>query len=129
MQLKVLVAEDSPSNAKLLRRILTSMGHDIVLVGDGLAAVEALKQHSENGKPFHAVMLDLGLPIMTGQEVLSAVRGCTASYRDVPIIVISAHALDDSRRLCKELVCRPCKTQLNQRLLACLTLMCFFLHI
>ena len=74
---KVLVAEDDVDLAALLERHLQRDGHDVVVVGLGLAAwSEAVSGD------FDVVVLDLGLPDIDGVEVCRRIR------RDVPAMPV-----------------------------------------
>ena len=79
---RVLIAEDDRMVQKALLRLFEHAGFSVDIASDGKSALEA----------FHAtipaaVVLDLGLPIMTGQEVCREIR---RESRTVPIIILSA---------------------------------------
>jgi two-component system, chemotaxis family, chemotaxis protein CheY len=68
----VLIAEDSPESAELLRGILEDMGiGHIEIVKDGRAALYALQNCSP---PYDIVLCDWDMPEMTGIEVRKAVK-------------------------------------------------------
>jgi two-component system KDP operon response regulator KdpE len=76
----LLVDDDQP----LLRALsigLSAHGYEVVTAGDGPKAItEAVKVHPD------VILLDLGLPGLSGMDVIDAVRG----WSDVPIVVLSA---------------------------------------
>ena len=79
---RVLIAEDDRMVQKALLRLFEHAGFSVDIASEGKSALEA----------FHAtipaaVVLDLGLPIMTGQEVCREIR---RESRTVPIIILSA---------------------------------------
>jgi PAS domain S-box-containing protein len=93
--LRLLLAEDNPVNQKLAVKLLTTRGHAVRVANNGVEAVEAA-QHER----FDAILMDLQMPVMGGIEACKAIRaGETASSR-VPIIAITAHAMDRDRDLC-----------------------------
>jgi DNA-binding response OmpR family regulator len=85
---RVLVVEDDSEIAGVLRRSLDREGYDVRLAGDG---VEALEQASVFQPD--AVVLDLGLPRMDGEEVAKRLR----NEGDVPILMLTARDAVDSR--------------------------------
>lgn len=78
---RVLVVDDDPEVAYLLRELFSSMGYTVAvaLTGeDGLAQVATFQPDT--------VLLDLTLPGMTGAEVLDAIR---ASYPGIPVLAMT----------------------------------------
>ncbi len=65
-QNRVLVAEDNPVTRDLLRLLLTQRGYHVDLVGDGKAALNALKK-----KYYDIVLIDFHMPEMDGTEVVA----------------------------------------------------------
>lgn len=80
--MRVLLVEDNPSLCSWLSRALRKDGYTVDTTGDGEAAAGLLAREA-----FDAVILDLGLPRLSGQEVLRRVR---ARGNDVPILVLTA---------------------------------------
>lgn len=76
----ILIVEDSASMRQTMRGILEAAGHRVGEAGDGDAALAAL-----DSQPVQLMLLDLGLPMMRGEDVLAAVR----KRSRVPIIVVS----------------------------------------
>ena len=68
-KLRVLVADDNPTNREVLGKILERGGHDATLVNDGEQALDAV----EHGR-FDIVLLDRNMPRMGGMEALQAIR-------------------------------------------------------
>lgn len=87
--LKLLVIDDHHANREVMHRLMQRAGHETTLVADGAAGLAGLQ---EAGVPFDAVFLDLHMPGMSGQEVLSAIR--RAGDR-TPVIVLSADSDPD----------------------------------
>ena len=76
----ILVVDDEPPIRRLLRTSLTAQGYAVLEAESGAAALEVAKRDAPD-----LLILDLGLPDMSGLEVIRALRG-TAS---LPIIVLS----------------------------------------
>ena len=66
---KILIVEDDRSLQHVLGRLLEAAGYSVASEADG---VEALEQLSRN--KFDLVLLDVGLPRLSGLEVLSRLR-------------------------------------------------------
>jgi two-component system, OmpR family, KDP operon response regulator KdpE len=77
----VLVIDDDPALVRALGINLRARGYEVYAAGTGTNALRLAASH-----PPDAVVLDLGLPDMDGNEVIAGLRGWT----DVPIIVLSA---------------------------------------
>ncbi|MEZ4436655.1 MAG: ATP-binding protein [bacterium] len=90
---RVLVVEDNLVNQKITRWMLERHGYACVVVGDGIRALEA-----EAHQPFDAILMDCQMPEMDGLEATRRLRarGCT-----LPIIALTAGALEDERAACR----------------------------
>lgn len=95
--LRILVAEDNPTNQTLLRMILSREGHDVVLANDGR---QALAHYSEGG--FDLVLMDMQMPEMDGLEATRAIRALETerSWPAVTVVAITANAMQGDRELC-----------------------------
>ncbi len=80
----ILVVDDVEHNRELLGRLLMSMGHKIVAVDSGRAALDKLEEAN-----FDLMILDIMMPEMNGFEVLEH-RRTSQRLREVPVIVVSA---------------------------------------
>jgi len=81
--MRILLADDDPQILRALRITLSARGYDVTTASDGRAAVDAAtKVHPD------LVVLDLGMPGLTGIEVIEALRGWT----QVPILVVSGRS-------------------------------------
>lgn len=92
MKKRVLVIEDNPWNARLIREILGEDEYDIVDAPDGEAGIEEASQNTPD-----IVLLDLMLPRMSGEEVARKLRDIEA-LQNIPIIVVTANASTDLRQ-------------------------------
>jgi DNA-binding response OmpR family regulator len=78
----VLVVEDDPDTAELLRLVLTRAGHDVTQADDGRAGLRAAYHRRPD-----LVVLDVGLPELDGWAVLERLREVT----DVPVLMLTGH--------------------------------------
>ncbi len=94
---KILVAEDDVLNRTLLERILEGYDVDILTVGDGGAAVDAILDADRDGKPFDLVLMDMLMPVVDGYAATSQVRH--AGYRG-PIVALTGNTRGEDREKC-----------------------------
>jgi CheY-like chemotaxis protein len=98
--LRILVAEDNRVGRKLLTTLLRKRGHKVTTVETGRAAVDVLDSAP---RPFDVVLMDVQMPEMGGFEATRMIRAReTSSGRHVPIIALTAHALQGDRERCLE---------------------------
>lgn len=81
---KILVVEDDQTVQKALRRLFVSNGYNVEVAQTGLAGLESFRS-----APPSAVVLDLRLPGMSGQEVCREIKSKAPT---LPVIVLSANA-------------------------------------
>ncbi len=94
--LKVLVAEDSPVNRTLLRRLLEKREHQVVEVTDGQQALETVASNR-----FDLVLMDIQMPVLDGLRTATAIRERERSTGGrLPLIAVTAHALKGDRERC-----------------------------
>jgi PAS domain S-box-containing protein len=94
--LRVLVAEDSPVNRTVVKRLLEKAGHQVHTVENGRLALEALETER-----FDALLVDVQMPEMDGLEATQAIRAAEAgSSERLPIIVLTAQAMATDRDRC-----------------------------
>jgi DNA-binding response OmpR family regulator len=84
---RVLVADDDPDIRELVKFKLEQGGHDVTTVGDGEAALAAVRADG----PFALILLDVMMPRLTGIEVCEALRS-DAATRSIPILLLTAKA-------------------------------------
>jgi CheY-like chemotaxis protein/anti-sigma regulatory factor (Ser/Thr protein kinase) len=77
---RTLIVDDDRGFRHVMAALLQEAGHGVVQVGDGPAALDELKR-----APFDVMLLDVGLPGMSGLDVLAEVQNLTAPPRVVMI--------------------------------------------
>ena len=87
--LRVLVAEDDPTNQYLAQEVLTRLGCSVDLVEDGQAAVDrALSQ------PYDLILMDLHMPELNGLEATARIRAQGNAIEQPWIAALTASALN-----------------------------------
>jgi CheY-like chemotaxis protein len=92
--MSLLIAEDNAINADMLTRILQRMGHSVVVVEDGAKAVQQWRE-----RIFDAVLMDIQMPGMSGDEALREIRlQEKGTGRRTPVIAVTAYALPNEQK-------------------------------
>jgi class 3 adenylate cyclase len=97
---RVLVADDSAVNRKLLVQLLGRLGLQSIEVEDGAAALAVL--HADGPAGIDVVLLDVVMPELDGFETLAAIKADEA-LRDLPVIMVSGVDELDSVVRCIEM--------------------------
>ena len=90
----VLLVEDNPVNQTVIEAMLRSLGFTVSVATDGAQAVR-----SAEGNDFEVILMDCRLPIIDGYEATRQIRQLPGR-RDVPIIALTANALQGDRETC-----------------------------
>ena len=94
---RVLVAEDNLINQKVIARILKKMGYVVAVADHGGEALKLLESET-----FDVVLMDCQMPIMDGFATTRAIRGMTSVVAEIPIIALTANAMEGDRERCIE---------------------------
>jgi CheY-like chemotaxis protein/nitrogen-specific signal transduction histidine kinase len=93
-QVRLLLAEDNPINRRVLSLQLQQLGYQPETAGDGLEALQKIKE----GR-FDLVLMDCQMPHLDGYEVTRRLRA-EGSSRQPVIVALTAHALEGEREKC-----------------------------
>lgn len=88
---RILLIEDNEFNRDALGRLLVRHGFSVLVARDGAEGVELALQARPD-----LILMDLGLPLIDGHEATRMLRGAPAT-RGIPIIALTAHAMDSDR--------------------------------
>jgi PAS domain S-box-containing protein len=88
-RLQILVVEDNPINRLVVREMLQAQGHNVHEAHDGEDGVQAAATHR-----FDVILMDISMPRMDGLEATRAIRASSGKSHAVPIIALTAHALE-----------------------------------
>jgi len=99
---RILLAEDSPDNQRLIRHLLQSTGAEVAVADNGQSAVDLALDEFRQGAAFDLVLMDMQMPILDGYEATSRLRA--AGYRR-PILALTAHALGAEHDKCRAAGC------------------------
>lgn len=89
---KILLAEDNRTNQLVFRKMVSKLDLDLAIANDGFEAVNAFKTYRPD-----VIFMDISMPGMDGKEATARIREIEGSGPNVPIIAVTAHAMDGDR--------------------------------
>jgi signal transduction histidine kinase/ActR/RegA family two-component response regulator len=94
---RILVAEDSPVNQALIRAILGKAGYDLMIVNDGMEALDALA-----AARYDLVLMDMQMPNLDGLAATVRIREMEIESGGprTPIVALTANAFEEDRQRC-----------------------------
>ncbi len=96
MAARVLVVEDSSVIRRLIEVCLRPASLELIMAEDGPTGLESVRAEHPD-----LVVLDIGLPVMDGWQVLDEIRR-DPRLAQLPVLVLTAHAEEESRRRADE---------------------------
>ncbi len=92
---RVLIAEDNVVNQRVALLQLRRLGCRADAVANGAEVIDALERI-----PYDLVLMDCQMPDVDGFEATRRIRDSRASYRDIPIVAMTANAMNGDRARC-----------------------------
>ena len=96
--MRVLLVEDNLINQRLAVELMQTRGAEVTVANNGQEAIDQLNAVAPDY--YHVVLMDLQMPVMDGYEATRSLRA-NFRYLELPIIAITAHAMDEELELCK----------------------------
>ena len=92
---RILVVDDQPDNRRILRDLLTSVGHEVIEALTGEEAVASVEARVPD-----LILMDIQLPGIDGYEATRRIKAKPA-LRAIPLIVVTSYALsgDETKAL------------------------------
>jgi len=91
---KVLLVEDNEMNRDMLSRRLSRKGFEVIVALDGAEALQAALAEVPA-----LILMDMSLPVMDGWEATRRIKA-EAATAAIPVIGLTAHAMDGDREKC-----------------------------
>ena len=91
METRILYVEDNEDNVYMLVRRLKRKGYEVVVAADGVKGIEMARTDAPS-----LILMDLSLPVLDGWEATRQLKAAPET-RDIPIIALSAHAMENDR--------------------------------
>ncbi len=88
-RMRVLAAEDNRTNQLVFRKMVKDLAIELVFANNGREAVELFQSFDPD-----MIFMDISMPEMDGREAATAIRSLEAGYSHVPIVALTAHAMD-----------------------------------
>ena len=92
--LRILLADDNPTNQRIVELMLEAYGYIIDIAGNGQEAVNLIR----SGLPYDLILMDVQMPVMDGPTATRAIRAMSAPIRTVPIIALTANVLPEQHQ-------------------------------
>lgn len=106
-EVRILIAEDQPTNRLLLKRILAKAGFVLAEVEDGQAAISKWSEW----KP-HLILMDEDMPVKKGSEATREIKALASAENNPVIVSLTAYALEQAKTSaleagCSDFVAKP----------------------
>ena len=102
-ELRICIAEDNLINQRIAISFVQKLGFKCDAYLDGFKTIEALERASDNGRPFHLILMDVQMPHCDGYEATKLIRKHKdPNIRNVLIIAMTASAIQGDREKCLE---------------------------
>jgi two-component system cell cycle response regulator DivK len=110
MASRILVVEDDADNRRIVVKVLTLDGYDILEAADGRAALSLARDEHPD-----LILMDLAIPRLDGWEACRQLKGDPRTA-DIPVIALTAFAMrgDEERARkagCDGYLSKPCRPQ------------------
>jgi signal transduction histidine kinase/response regulator RpfG family c-di-GMP phosphodiesterase len=92
----VLVVDDNHLNQRVASELLEAVGAQVVIAGDGLAALDVLSQ-----REIDCVLMDVQMPVMDGMEATRRIRD-DSRFGNLPVIAMTANARGEDEQQCRD---------------------------
>ncbi len=96
---RVLLVEDNEMNRDMLSRRLGRKGFEVVMAEDGAQALEMAISEAPA-----LILMDMNLPVIDGWEATRRLKAQAATAA-IPVIGLTAHAMDGDREACLQAGC------------------------
>jgi two-component system cell cycle response regulator DivK len=91
---QILYVEDNPQNMRLVRKMLTSAGYQVIEAFDGFSGLQAVAEERPS-----LILLDINLPDIDGLEVTARIKS-DPELALIPIVALTANAMHGDRERC-----------------------------
>ena len=95
----ILVAEDSVATRRMLDKVLTSVGYQVIVCRDGQEALEQVEQYQGR---IDLILSDVEMPRLNGFELLEKVRNLSA-FKNTPIVMATSRTGERHQQQAKRL--------------------------
>ena len=93
---RILLVEDNKVNQMIAQKVLEKTGFEVDVADDGTVAVEKVRGATPG--QYDLILMDIQMPIMDGYEATRQIRALDSPLAGIPIIALSANALEEDKR-------------------------------
>ena len=93
---RILLVEDNKINQMIAQKVLEKAGFEVDIADDGTVAVEKVRGAAPG--QYDLILMDIQMPIMNGYEATRQIRALDSPLARIPIIALSANALEEDKR-------------------------------
>jgi two-component system cell cycle response regulator DivK len=105
MAIRLLLVEDNEMNRDMLSRRLARKGFEVLIATDGQEGIDqTLKEKPD------LILMDMSLPVVDGWEATRRLKA-NPDCCNIPVIGLTAHAMDGDREKCLEAGCNEYETK------------------
>ncbi|QMV13940.1 ATP-binding protein [Vibrio spartinae] len=102
--IRILIVEDNKINVEVAKGYLSDLHFEFDVANNGQAAIEILTRATQEGRPFHCILMDCQMPIMNGYDCARQIRfeHSDIGHEKTPIIAMTANAFSGEKEKCLE---------------------------
>ena len=93
---RILLVEDNKINQMIAQKVLEKAGFEVDIADDGTVAVEKVRGAASG--QYDLILMDIQMPVMDGYEATRRIRALDSPLAGLPIIALSANALEEDKR-------------------------------
>ncbi len=94
---EIILAEDNKINQQIIKELLSREGFHVTIANDGQEVIELLE---EQECEYEVILMDIQMPNLNGREATRVIRKSEKNYKDIPIVAMTANALEVERKKC-----------------------------
>jgi len=113
---RILLAEDGPDNQRLISFHLRKAGATVDVADNGAIALEKILQADAAETPYDLLVTDMQMPEMDGYTLARTLRQRGLGVERLPIVALTAHAMQGDREKCLEAGCDDYATKPIEKL-------------
>ncbi|CAI2172268.1 11427_t:CDS:10 [Funneliformis geosporum] len=98
----ILCVEDNPINLKVIQHQLSKLGYQTIAATNGQEAVNLIQAESGHSGRISLILMDCAMPVMSGFDASKAIRAIPSTISRIPIIALTASAVQGTRDKCIE---------------------------
>lgn len=95
----VILAEDNKINQAIVKELLTREGFEVTIANDGMEVLDILDKDEFD---YQLILMDIQMPKLNGREATKIIRETENKNQNIPIVAMTAHALEEERQKCLE---------------------------